>query len=134
MEILVKHEGGTRFSAACGPFTAYTGKGDDGDPSRDGMYPAQLFAASIGMCVGGYVLSYCQHHDIPHQGLAIDVDRETTRGPSRTTRIALKIRLPGPVSEKDAQAILQVADRCHITNSIRDPAEVICGLETGGGQ
>ena len=138
MEMQVKYEGGTRFSATVpetltgGPFTVYTGRGEDGDASRDGMYPAQLFAAAIGMCVGGYVLSYCQHHDIPHQDLAIEVHRETARGPSRTTKMLLTIKLAAPIQEKDAEAILKVADRCHITNSIRDPVEVICRLQSGG--
>jgi uncharacterized OsmC-like protein len=134
VEIHVRYEGGTRFSATCGSFTVYTGRGDDGDPGKDGMYPAQLFAASLGMCVGGYVLSYCQHHDIPYQDLTVEVDRETARGPSRTTKVAMTIKLAAPVSEKDADAILKVADRCHITNSICEAAEVVCRLESGASQ
>jgi len=136
--IEVRYEGGTRFSAtgaetpAGGPFTVYTGKGDDGDTGKDGMYPAQLFAATLGMCVGGYVLSYCQHHDIPHEDLTIDVDRETARGPSRTTMVTLTVKVAAALEEKDAEAILKVADRCHITNSIRECVEVICRLRSGG--
>jgi uncharacterized OsmC-like protein len=118
LEVLVRYDSGTRFTATCGEYTVATGKGDDGDESRDGMWPAQLFAASIGMCIGGYVVSYCQHHGIPYEGMVIELDRETARAPSRTTTLRALIRLPVPVSEKDAKAILQVADRCHITNSI----------------
>jgi len=131
METVVRYEGGNRFSATCDGFTVYTGVGDDGDTTQDGMYPAQLFAAAIGMCVGGYVLSYCQHHDIPHDDLTIEVGRETAKGPSRTTKVLVAIRLSAPLSEKDAGAIVKVADRCHITNSIRAQAPVVCEVRSG---
>lgn len=130
MEVLVKYDSGTRFTARCGDHTVATGRGEDGNPGRDGMYPAQLFAASIGMCVGGYVAAYCRHHDIPHESMTISVDRETAKAPSRTTRVDVRIELPVEVSEKDAKAILQVADRCHITNSVRKSMEVVCSLAT----
>jgi len=132
MEVLVKYDSGTRFTATCGDHTVSTGRGDDGNPQPDGMYPAQLFAASIGMCIGGYVVSYCRHHDIPHESMTISVDRETAKAPSRTTRLIAEIKLDAQLSEKDAKAILHVADRCHITNSIRNSVEVVCSLADSG--
>jgi uncharacterized OsmC-like protein len=128
MEVLVEYENGTRFVATCDGHQVVTGKGDDGDSSRDGMYPSQLFAASLGMCIGGYVASYCQHHNVPCEDLRIELDRDTARAPSRTTRVTAKICLGAALSEKDAEAILRVADQCHITNSIRQSMEVVCLL------
>jgi len=43
MEVLVKYENGFRFSAICKGYTVTTGRGEDGDKKRDGMWPAQLF-------------------------------------------------------------------------------------------
>jgi uncharacterized OsmC-like protein len=134
MEVLVKYDSGTRFTATCGNYTVSTGRGEDGNPGRDGMYPAQLFAASIGMCVGGYVAAYCQHHGIPYESMTVEVDRETARAPSRTTRLTAKIKLDAQVSEKHAKAILQVADRCHITNGIRAGMEIVCSLAESSGE
>ncbi len=131
MEILVKYENGTRFSATCDKWTVTTGKGDDGNEARDGMYPAQMFAASIGMCVGGYVLHYCEDHDIPYDDMTIEVDRQTAKHPSRTTKVSVNIRLGAPVSEQHAAGILRAADRCHITNSIRGGLEIACSLDAG---
>jgi uncharacterized OsmC-like protein len=128
MESLIRYDSGTRFTATCGDYTVATGRGEDGNPERDGMYPAQLFAASVGMCIGGYVAAYCKHHDIPHEGMTISIDRETAKAPSRTTRLTAEIKLDAQLSGKDAKAILHVADRCHITNSIRESMEVVCSL------
>lgn len=128
MEVLVKFDGGTRFVATCDGHEAATGTGDDGDDSRDGMWPAQLFIASLGMCIGGYVASYCDHHGIPYRDLRVELHRETARAPSRTTRVEATIRLGESLSPKDAQAVLQVADKCHITNSIKQGMEVVCLL------
>jgi len=134
MEILVTYENGHRFAATCHEHTVYTGKGDDGDASRDGMWPAQMFAAALGMCIGGYVASYCEHHNIPYDDLRIEVDRETADAPSRTTRVTARIILGANISEKDAQGILRVADRCHITNSIKHGMDVVCTLAKGAGE
>jgi uncharacterized OsmC-like protein len=128
MEVQIEHENGTRFVATCDGHRVVTGKGDDGDSSRDGMYPAQLFAASLGMCIGGYVASYCQHHSIPCADLRVELNRDTAHAPSRTTRVTAKIHLGAELSVKDAEAIVRVADQCHITNSIRQSMEVVCFL------
>jgi putative redox protein len=134
MEVLVGYENGTRFTATCDGHEVVTGKGDDGDSSRDGMWPAQLFVASLGMCIGGYVASYCNHHNIPCDDLRVELDRDTARAPSRTTRVTAKIYLGAEVSPEDARAILRVADRCHITNSINQSMEVVCLLAGHAGE
>jgi len=134
MDVLVEYESGTRFVATCDGHKVVTGKGDDGDRGGDGMWPAQLFAASLGMCIGGYVASYCKHHNIPCADLRLEVDRDTARAPSRTTRVTAKIHLGAELSRKNAEAILRVADKCHITNSIRQGMEVVCLLAGYSGE
>ncbi len=128
MEVLVEYDSGKRFKATCDGYTVSTGKGEGGDEGQDGMSPPQLLAASVGMCIGRYVIAYCQNHDIPHDDLAIEVDRDTEKAPSRTTKLHVKIRLGADLSEKDAHAMLKVADRCHITNSIRNNMSILCSL------
>lgn len=128
MEVIVTYENGDRFRAVCGDHAVFTGTGDDGDASRDGMDPAQLFVASVGACIGLYVMRYCKHHDIPCGALTIELERETARAPSRTTRITARIRLGVEVSAKDAAAILRVAQECHVHNSIKQGLELATEL------
>jgi uncharacterized OsmC-like protein len=134
MEVLVKHESGFRFSAVCRGYTVTTGRGEDGNDKRDGMWPAQLFEASIGMCIGGYVVKFCKEQGIPYNNMTIELSRRTQAEPSRTTRIDAKIHLDVKLSPELKQGILEAADRCHITESIREGMQVVCSLadaETG---
>ncbi len=138
MEILVKYDKGYRFTATCKGYTVTTGRGDDGNTERDGMWPAQLFSASIGMCIGGYVAEYCEKQGINCEDMTIELSRRIERYPSgggsseaklsRTTRIDAKILLSTKLSEEQQQGILEAADKCHITNSINGKMQIVCSL------
>ena len=128
MEVLVKHESGFRFSAVCRGYNVTTGRGEDGNAERDGMWPAQLFEASIGMCIGGYVVKFCKQQGIPYDNMTIELSRRTQVEPSRTTRIDAKISLGTKLSQEQQQGILEAADYCHITKSIIEGMQVVCSL------
>jgi len=138
MEVLVKYENGFRFSATCKGYTVTTGCGDDGNQERDGMWPAQLFEASIGMCVGGYIAKFCGEQGIPYDDMTIELSRRIKTSPSGTAaspaktsltaRVDAKICLGAKLSQKQQQGILEAADRCHITKSIEQGMQIVCSL------
>jgi uncharacterized OsmC-like protein len=138
MEVLVKYENGFRFSATCKGYMVTTGRGEDGNKERDGMWPAQLFEASIGMCIGGYIAKFCKEQGIPCEDMTIELSRRieanspgtTPSGskPSRTTRIDVKILLGAKLSSDQRQGILEAADNCHITKSIEEGMQIVCSL------
>jgi len=141
MEVLVKYESGFRFSATCRGYTVTTGRGEDGNDKRDGMWPAQLFEASIGMCIGGYVAKFCKEQSILFNDMTIELSRRietspsgaTPSGarPSRTARIDAKIHLDAKLSQEQKQGVLQAADCCHITESIKEGMQIVCSLVEG---
>jgi len=102
---------------------------------------AQLFEASIGMCIGGYVAKFCKEQNISYQDMTIELSRriETDLSgsapfgakPSSTARIEAKIRLGAKLS-KQQQGILQAADNCHITKSIEHGMQIACSLVMAG--
>ncbi|GAH65725.1 unnamed protein product [marine sediment metagenome] len=128
MEVLVKYESGFRFSAVCREYTVTTGRGEDGNDKRDGMWPAQLFEASIGMCIGGYVAKFCKEQGIPYDDMTIELSRRTQAELSRTARIDARIHLDAKLSQEQKQGILRAADCCHITDSIREGMQIVCSL------
>lgn len=138
MEVLVKYENGFRFSATCKGHTITTGRGEDGNQERDGMWPAQLFEASIGMCIGGYIAKFCKEQGISFEDLTIELSRRieasllrtasSEANPSRTSRIDVKIYLGAKLSQKQQQDILKAADSCHITKSIEEGMQIVCSL------
>ena len=125
MEVLVKYENGFRFSGTCKGYTATTGRGEDGNKERDGMWPAQLFEASIGMCIGGYIAKFCGEQGIPYDDMTIELSRRIKTSPSGTAasgaktsltaRIDAEICLGAKLSQKQQQGILEAADSCYIT-------------------
>jgi uncharacterized OsmC-like protein len=128
MEVLVNYENGFRFSAMCRGYTVTTGRGEDGNDKRDGMWPAQLFSASIGMCIGGYIAEFCKEQGIPYDDMTIELSRRTQSEPSCTTRIDAKIHLGAKLSQQQWQGILEAADKCHITESIKEGMQIVCSL------
>ena len=138
MEVQVKYENGFRFSAVCKGYTVTTGRGDDGNKERDGMWPAQLFEASIGMCIGGYIAKFCAEQNIPYDDMTIELSRRIETSSldtaasgaktSVTSRIDVKICLGAKLSEQQRQGILEAADSCHITKSIEQGMQIVCSL------
>jgi uncharacterized OsmC-like protein len=138
MEVLVKYENGFRFSATCKGYTVTTGHGEDGNKSQDGMWPAQLFEASIGMCIGGYIAKFCKEQGIPYDDMTLELSRRIEASspgptpseaePSRTTRIDAKILLGAKLSSEQRQGVLEAADNCHITKSIEEGMQIVCSL------
>lgn len=138
MEVLVRSESGFRFSATCRGHTVTAGRGEDGNTERDGMWPAQLFEASLGMCIGAYIVKYCNEQKIPYDDLTIELSRrmETSSSPAtsaddqrtRTAKINAKILLSEKLSPPQQQGILNAASLCHITRSIEEGIEIICSL------
>ncbi len=138
MEVLVKYDNGYRFTATCKGYTVTTGRGDDGKTERDGMWPAQLSSASIGMCIGGYIAEYCKKQGINYEDMTVELSRRIERySPdtassgaelSRTTRIDAKIHLGATLSKQQHQGILEAADNCHITKSIEEGMQIVCSL------
>ena len=138
MEILVKYESGFRFSATCREYTVTTGRGEDGNQQRNGMWPAQLFEASIGMCIGGYIAKFCKDQGIPYDDMMIELSRRIETSSldtaasgtktSLTSRIDAKIRLGAKLSEQQRQGILEAADSCHITKSIEQRMQIVCSV------
>jgi uncharacterized OsmC-like protein len=49
------------------------------------MQPAQLFEASIGMCIGGYVAKFCTEQSIPYEDMTIELSRQIEEGSTGTT-------------------------------------------------
>ena len=119
----VKHEGGTRFTATVGAYTVVTGKGDP-DTGQDGMTPGQLFVAAMGMCVGVTLRAYCETHDMPYEGMSIEVERGNTEDGRRLKLVSMHVTMPAELSEKDLQVLERVAHRCYVGQSIKNGADM----------
>jgi uncharacterized OsmC-like protein len=129
--IFIKHDSGTRFTATAKGYTVVTGEGD-GDKGEDGMTPGLLFVSSLGMCVGGTLVTYCKNHEIPYEGMEIELVRENTKDGKRLKTANLQVRIPSKLSEKDIKVLNRVAHRCYIHQSIESGIDLDISISEKG--
>jgi len=133
MAITVSYEEGLRFRAWNGDHQVVIDLPEGVGGSNRGMSPPQLFIASLGSCIGVYVVDYCKRAGISCQGMKIHLDWKIKDDPKRIGDIGVKIELPScelPPARK--KAILSVAEHCLVHNTIHHLPEVDIQLETGG--
>lgn len=121
-------------------------KADSGSRRHAEAIPLQPDAARTAMTSGTACgrLSFSRHRsecvsevmsqssakiqNIPYDNMTIELSRRTRGRPSRTTRIDTKIYLDAELSDEQKQGILQAADCCHITDSIKEGMQIACSL------
>ena len=86
--------------------------------SNRGPTPPEFFIASLGSCVAALVADYCQRSSIDTDGLSVDVSYEKGEDPTRLTDIRVRIDLPNGDYTRREKAILRVAERCPVHQTI----------------
>lgn len=94
--------------------------GTDSGPS-----PTEVFVASIAACVGHYARRYLARHELPQAGLAVRATFEMHPGrPARIAAIAVDVELPDRVPAERLPALLAVASKCTLHNTLEDAPTV----------
>jgi putative redox protein len=92
--------------------------GQDGGPS-----PVELLAGSVGACIGMMVQGYCQRHG--YEGdVGVSLTMELADKPKRIGRIVVDLELPEGVPEDRVEAILRVAQRCPVCETLKSQPDV----------
>lgn len=115
MEMEIIFPGGQRVDANMGAITIET--------NQDGSAPAPfgLFLASIGTCVGIYVLSFCQQRGLSTEGLRIVQRMHASPFTRMIERIELDIQLPADFPEKYRDAVIRSAEQCAVKKHLEQP-------------
>ncbi len=121
MELTIHHEEELRFSAHSGDHRLIIDLPEPLGGTGQGMTPPQLFVASLGACLGVYVVDYCETVGVPSQGLKVMMHWEQSDRPKRIGRIRAEIMLPhGDVSPARLAAIQRVAEQCLLHNTLKE--------------
>ena len=91
--------------------------------NQDGTAPAPfgLFLASIGTCAGIYVLSFCQHRNLPTDGIRIVQRMHSNPATRMIERVDLDIIVPPDFPEKYHDALIRAADQCAVKKHLEQP-------------
>lgn len=97
------------------------------DGSDAGPDPHDLYDASLGACKALTLVWYARRHDIPLEGVHVDVSRDADDERRGTYRLSTRLSLTGPMTEEQRARLLVVADKCPVHKLM---SEVITEIET----
>ena len=115
MEMEIVFPGGAQVDAVMGNMVIAT--------NQDGTAPAPfgLFLASIGTCAGIYVLSFCQHRNLPTDGIKIVQRMHSNPATRMIDEVDLDIVVPPEFPEKYYEALIRAADQCAVKKHLEQP-------------
>ena len=121
MELAISFPGGLRVDASFGSQTIHTDQppaqgGDGSAPS-----PFATFLASIGTCVGFYVLSFCRQRGISTEGLHLTQTMDVDPTTGLVSGVHLEIHVPAGFPEKYRSAVVRAAEQCTVKKHLEHP-------------
>jgi putative redox protein len=96
-------------------------------PEREGdagLGPTEIFAGSVGACLGYYALAYCRKYGLDATGLRVEIEKDFALNPRRITRIAAKIVLPAHIGPEHFAGIEAYARHCILHHTLQQPPEL----------
>jgi putative redox protein len=86
--------------------------------SDRGPTPPELFIASLGSCVGAFVVNYCGKSGVDTKDMTVDVTFDKVEDPTRLVNLKIEVNLSNGDCEKREKAILRVAEHCPVHETI----------------
>lgn len=117
MEILIDFPGGSRVDAHFGSFTVPT----DQPPAAGAPTPFELFLASIGTCVGIYILGFCRKRGLCTEGIQIIQRMNADPVNGMIDEIDLDIIVPATFPEKYRESLIRSAELCKVKKHLETP-------------
>lgn len=121
MEMVISFPGGARVDAAFGPYEVRTDQPPHGGGEGSAPTPFATFLASIGTCVGIYVLGFCRQRGISAEGIKVLQRMQSDPVSGLIGRIRLEIRVPADFPEKYHPALIRVAEQCAVKKHMEHP-------------
>jgi uncharacterized OsmC-like protein len=120
----VDHRGGDKFDIVMGDHVVRVDQPEHAHGEDTGPTPTELFIAGLASCVAFYARRYLRRHQLPEEGLAVEVSYRMADKPARVGAIDLRIQAPDGLPPERRDALLAVASHCTVHNSITTPPEI----------
>lgn len=120
----VSYKGGMFFEAEARAHKISLDLARDKGGQDLGMNPPEVFMASLGACVGVYVARYCQNAKLDAEGMNISLDWQLSDDKTRISSIDIVLTLPRADIGRRRQAVVDVAHRCLLHNTILNVPEI----------
>ncbi|HEY1809000.1 MAG TPA: OsmC family protein [Acidobacteriaceae bacterium] len=95
MEITLLHNGEARFTAEARQHKILLDQPAEDGATDQGLTPAELLLASLGGCVGQYVVQYLKLRNLSTDGLLVRVQAQPNQRPLRLKDFQIEVVVPG---------------------------------------
>ena len=118
MSIRISRVEGLKLKAEVDGFTIITGQIDETKPP-EGPSPGRLMVASLGLCAELYAAYYLKKHNIPDEGLTVDITTVNERTPSRAISFDVKVSVKAKLTEQQKVGLLDNVKHCYVANTMK---------------
>jgi len=122
--VSLKHLSGRAFNITIGQHQLTSDAAPDEGGHDAGPGSIELFAASMGACMGAYIATYCQTANLPHEGMEIDIVCDLLTEPKRIGGITIDITMPEGFPQNRRKAVERAAQSCSVHNTLHNPPEI----------
>jgi ribosomal protein S12 methylthiotransferase accessory factor len=121
MEMVIDFPGGARVDAHFGPYTVMTDQPPQGGGEGSAPTPFALFLASLGTCVGIYVLGFCRQRGLSTEGIRVVQRMHSDPATGMLGLVELEIQVPPSFPEKYHEALIRSASQCAVKKHLEAP-------------
>jgi putative redox protein len=129
MEVLVKHLGNVKFSAAARGHQVICDQPAENSGEDKGMTPPEFLLASLGTCAGFYAAQYLKTRSLPMEGLEVLVTAEKALHPARLGSFRLTVRVPR-LDPQHQEGVMRAVKLCLVHNTLVNTPAIETVLET----
>ncbi|KPK95164.1 MAG: hypothetical protein AMJ94_00475 [Deltaproteobacteria bacterium SM23_61] len=130
MKMEVNLEKGYLFKAICRGHEVLADQPEKDGGSDKAVTPTELFIASIGICIGYYVVRFCNRHKLPTDGMKVFLDWTVVKDPWRVGTITVEIHYPHEIPEAEKKGLLRMGHACFVTETIMNKPEITVELKS----
>lgn len=125
-EITVTYEGSLHCTATHESGTVITTDAPkDNQGNGESFSPSELLSVSLGSCILSIMGIAARSLGLDISGATTHVEKEMTNGPRRIGKIAVKVRVPGVLDERQRRKLEEAAHACPVHNALKVDAPII---------
>lgn len=128
MSIRISRVEGLKLKAEVDGFTVITGQIDE-TKAPEGPSPGRLMVASLGLCAELYAAYYLKKHNIPDEGLTVDITAVNERTPSRAISFDVKVSVKAKLTEQQKAGLIDNVKHCYVGNTLKTNPSINYYLE-----
>jgi len=130
MDVRVTFPGGLRVTAEVEGFAIATDQPTEAGGEGTAPAPFDLFVASIGTCVGYYVVRFLRERNLSTDGLELKLATVAAPEDHRIAEIVMTLVLPEGFPQRYRAAIVRAAEQCSVKRHLVRPPSFTMVLET----